>query len=270
MKYNLCFIGIGNMGGSLVDIFLHKNLWERKQLLLCDCDERKLLKYANGDSVKLFTDATEAVRQSRTFVIAVKPQDSDALFRKIRMVLHPDSLIISTMAGVSINTICSSTGCNAVIRTMPNLPVMLGKGMIGWACSAAISQKMKIRFRSKIRYIGKELYFPEEETLDKITALSGSGPMYIAFIALSLMEAGIKLGLPEQEARIIAIQTLLGSSMMLAQLAIHPETFIAQITSKGGTTEQAMKIFQHHDLKNIITEAVEAAFARAQTLSSHK
>jgi len=266
MNETICFIGIGNMGSSIIDFIISKNLWKKDKLILCDYEYNKLNKYKNIEDLCLIEDASEAVCHSKNIVIAVKPQDAPCLFEQIKSKITPESLIISIMAGVKINVIQKYTGCKAVIRCMPNLPVKLGKGVIGWSCSNEVDEKRKKFFSYFCRYFGKALYFADEASLDAITALSGSGPMYVALFTQSLIKAGELIGLNENEAKIAAIQTLIGSALMLEQLSMPTELLIQKITSKGGTTEQASKIFHEYDFANIIIKAVQAAYSKARTL----
>lgn len=266
MKETICFIGIGNMGSSLVDSFISKNIWQKDKIILCDCESSKLSKYKSIKELLLFEDASEAVQHSENIIIAVKPQNCFELFYKIRDRLSSNALLISIMAGVSILTIQQLTRCAAIIRAMPNLPITLGKGLIGWACSKQVNEKKKLIFKRICYSFGKAIYFNDESHLDIITALSGSGPMYVALFANSLIKAGESLGLSSEQSKIATIQTIIGSALMLQQLPITPEQLMQKITSKGGTTEQASCIFQKYDFENIIAKAVHAAYTRAQTL----
>ncbi len=267
MKKNICFIGIGNMGSSLVDLFINKKIWDINHIILCDYESKKLDKYRKIKHLLLFEDASKAIQHSKNIIIAVKPQDASLLFNQLKGNLYSDSLIISIMAGISISTIQKLTGCISIIRAMPNLPIALGKGLIGWSCSEQVPKKQKLLFHKICHYLGKDIYFYDESYLDIITALSGSGPMYIALFIDSLIKAGKSLGLTEDQAKIATLQTIIGSTLMLEQLSISPEQFIQKITSKGGTTEQASKIFTQYDFTNIIIKAIKAAYNKALSLS---
>jgi pyrroline-5-carboxylate reductase len=263
---NLGIIGIGHMGSSIAKIIINKNLWCKEKLILCDGIEEKLENFKAINSIYLTTDPRWLAQKADILVIAVRPQEMKSLLTALKTVLKKNTLIISVASGITMQQITAWSACQQIIRAMPNLPVGLGYGMIGWTSGSDVSKKTKHHFKQLIRHLGQEIYFRDESGLDIITALSGSGPMYFAYLTSILAKVGEKMGLSLADAKKISLQTMLGASIMLSEYHLDPEEFVSHVASKGGTTEKALAVFQDQGMEKIIENAVQSAFLHSAYL----
>ena len=200
-------------------------------------------------------------------VIAVKPQS----FSETLPSLKPFSkaIFISIAAGKTIKSIQKLLPKSAVVRTMPNLPAIIGQGITAAFTSAKLSANIKAGVEKILKANGKLVWVKKEADLDSVTAISGSGPAYLFLFADALAQAGVELGLSKDLSKELALQTIKGS-VSLAELAKEDLLTLKQnVTSKGGTTEAALKVFEGKDaLRKLVTKAAKAAQKRSKELSS--
>ncbi len=151
---------------------------------------------------------------------------------------------------------------------MPNTPARIGYGMTGWTATPEVTAAQKESARAILGAMGKEIYFDDEKYLDMVTAVSGSGPAYFFFLAESLSEAAVKIGLPQKQAEEMVAQTMLGAAQLLAQSGQSAAILRQNVTSKGGTTEAALKVFESAEFRGLAAKAVRAAYERAKELGN--
>lgn len=258
-------IGCGNMGSVIARGIREKNITNCNNVLLNDKDTRKCEKLAN-DGFGTKTELIKLVRDADILIIAVKPQDSNSLFKTIQGSLNHQA-VVSVMAGVNISDILKNAGKDLTIaRIMPNLAAFVGESM---TCVAYKNRSSKVKdIENILSGIGKVLEV-KEEFLDGITALAGSGPAYLFYLADAMIEAGRELGLEENVAREIVIQTLYGSAFLMKKNVISavPSELAKKVASKGGTTEAALAVLEEKNMKAIIKSAIEKAKKRSEELS---
>jgi pyrroline-5-carboxylate reductase len=264
----IAFIGGGNMGEAILASLLTKKLAKPADITVSDVMEprRDFLKQKYG--VAVTDNNTQAVTGKDVIVLAVKPQQMQDVLAGIKAVLKPSQLVLSIAAGVTINAIAKGLGHNVIVRSMPNTPAQLGLGMTGWTATAGVTAVQKERARQILGAMGKEIYFKDEAALDMVTAVSGSGPAYFYLFAESLIDAGVAIGLDRNEAEILVKQTMLGAAHLMAGSDKTPAELRRNVTSKGGTTEQAIKVFEESGLAKIAGEAVKAACRRSKELGN--
>lgn len=209
-------------------------------------------------------DRETKVNDSDIFLFAVKPQDFDLCLNNLNINLSQKT-IISIMAGVSLAKLEKKTGSKKVVRSMPNLPVQVGAGFTAWIASPKIEDKESIR--KIFSGIGKEIEVYEENKLNAVTALSGSGPAYFFYICELLGEKAKELGFNESEARIIAESTFIGSAELLKVKERSSHDLRISVTSKGGTTEAAFKSFTENSFDKHFKVAIESAYNRSKELN---
>lgn len=245
----LCIIGLGNMGQAINDALCSKKLFEING---CDKDD----------------DVNEKIKDCEIVLIAVKPQSFDELASQISFDLS-DKLIISIMAGVSVKKINERFKASRVVRVMPNLPLKVGEAFSGWYANENVTDEDKGDVKNILQSFGTEVEVDNEDKIDAITALSGSGPAYYYFLNKALSIKAMALGFSQEEAKKIVRGTFFGASKLLKESGEDSDTLIQKITSKGGTTEAALKYMEEKGANKIIQEAVEKAYKRAKELNNN-
>lgn len=250
-------IGAGNMGQALyhrmAPYFGSDNVW------ICDSEPACLAPYP---ATHASTDPAKMINQVAAVIFAIKPQTFEEW--KIPLERH---LVISIMTGITIQTMAERTGAKKIVRSMPNLALKLGHSLTGWTATKELSQEDKGYVHTLFSLFGKEIEVQQEEQLNAITAISGSGPAYFFYLAAELTRKAEEYGFTPAEARTLATETLMGSAALLLKGDGEAEKLISSIASKGGTTEAALNVFQEHKTDAIIGQAVDAAKKRAQELS---
>jgi pyrroline-5-carboxylate reductase len=262
----IAFIGGGNMGEAIIGALLKKKLCKHSDISASDIveDRRNYLKKKYGIAV---TDNNkEAVSEKNIIVLAIKPQQMNDALAGLNGVLKADQLVLSIAAGVTIESIIKGLGHRKIVRSMPNTPAQLGLGMTGWTATAEVSSEQKNWAHTILGAMGKEIYFENEDALDMVTAVSGSGPAYFYLFAEALIDAGVKIGISREDAEILVKQTMLGAAHLVNESDKAPADLRRNVTSKGGTTEQAIKVFEENGLARIAGEAVKAAYRRSKEL----
>lgn len=245
----LCIIGLGNMGQAINDALCSKKLFEVDG---CDKDD----------------NINEKIKDCEIILIAVKPQSFDELSSQISIDLS-DKLIISIMAGVSVKKINEKFKSSRIVRVMPNLPLKVGEAFSGWYATNDITDEDKKLVKNILQSFGTEIEVNDEDKIDAITALSGSGPAYYYYLNKALSTQAMKMGFSEEEAKKIVKGTFFGASKLLEESGEDSDTLIQKITSKGGTTEAALKYMEEKGADKIIQEAVEKAYKKAKELNNN-
>lgn len=243
----ICIIGLGNMGKSIFDI-LKKAGFE-----VSGCDHE--------DNV------TTCLKSCDAFVIAIKPQDFSKLGEELKIDLS-EKLAISIMAGVSIGKIKKILGMKKVARVMPNLPLKVGKAFSGWTCSKEVSAVDKIFVKKILGCLGEEVYITAEDKINMITALSGSGPAYFFKLTELIQKNAEKFGFAKKDAEKIARQTFIGAAKLLEESGETAGALKEKVTSKGGTTEAALKMMNQAGLDKTVGDGIKAAYKRAKELNN--
>ena len=181
--------------------------------------------------------------------------------------LKPDTLVISVAAGLTTTTLCEWLNHTNLIRTMPNTPSMIGQGVTGLYACSGVSQESIGLATQLLEAVGQVVRVNDENLLNAVTALSGSGPAYVFLFIESLIAGAMKLGLTEEAAKASAIQTILGSALLAKQSPDSPEVLRKNVTSKGGTTAAALAQFEQKGFAQMVEEAMLAASRRAEELS---
>ncbi len=246
-------IGAGNMGSAFYKGLLKQ--FAAEDLYVCDND-RKKLDALNCSNVS--TDVGEILANVDVAIFAIKPQS----FKEFEWSME-EKLVISIMAGISIDTLRDKTGAGKIVRSMPNLPVQVGHGLTGWIATEAVTEKNLIKkiFGS----LGEEIEVTDESMIDSITALSGSGPAYFFYLCETISKKAEALGFSSEEARKIAESTFVGSAFLLDANTKSAGEWREAVTSKGGTTEAALNHLE--SASDIIAEAIEKAKNRSKELN---
>ncbi|MBX7258132.1 MAG: pyrroline-5-carboxylate reductase [Candidatus Hydrogenedentes bacterium] len=265
LQETLGFLGFGNMGKAIAAGLLETGVIAPKHLAAYDLYEEKRNE-AEALGATTFEAAHAFAAACDMIVLATKPQDMDAAIEGIKSSLPKHALVISIAAGISISFIQQRLGADRrVVRVMPNTPALVNAGATGMAISATCTESDIAKARAIFEAIGIVEVVPEEQ-IDVVTALSGSGPAYFFYMVECLVRAAMANGLPEAQATRLAAQTLAGSGLLLKHSGEAAATLRARVTSKGGTTEAALKRFEADGFESIIAAGVNAAAARAREL----
>lgn len=264
----ISFIGAGNMATSLIKGLLKKN-YPAKNIWAANNNVEQLDKLKNLN-INLTTDNRLAVQKADIVVLAVKPQKLKVVTNDITdQIQEKKPLIISLAVGINLKTLAVylSSQSLPIIRCMPNTPALIGCGATGLFANQNCISSQKSAAENLFQSVGITIWLTTEEQIDVVAALSGSGPAYFFLFMEALEDAAIKLGLSKQNANLLTLQTALGS----AQMAIKGEKSLAelrqQVTSPGGTTEQALKFLKTSRFPDIIKQALKEAKSRAEELN---
>lgn len=265
LNVQLSVLGFGNMGGAIVRGLIETGVLPADSITVFDTDEGKCVEAA-GLGVLVALTADDAVKAADVVLLAVKPQVFQDAVGPVRDAIAPDALVVSVMAGVSTGSVQELLGeGRRVVRVMPNLPALVGAGASAVAAGANASGDDVEKTCAIFQAVGVVECVPED-AMDAITALSGSGPAYFFRVVECLAEAAAEAGLPRDQAERLAAQTLLGAGILLRDSTESAATLRERVTSKGGTTEAALKQFEADGLSKVIAAGFRAAAERSREL----
>ncbi len=251
----ITIIGAGNMGQAIAQGLLGKKIVSKNQLFLTNSRTK---------------NNKQAVQKSDIVILAIKPQIAMGVFEEIKNVVK-DQLIISIIAGIMIPAIHDALGKKvAIVRAMPNLAAKVGESMSVWVKSKEVTSTQEAIAKIILEAVGVQQEFKEENKIDMATALSGSGPAYFFYLAELLEKGAVQIGLSKKEAQFLSKQTLIGSAHLLEKSESSPEELRHAVTSKGGTTEAALAVFQKSDIEQTVTRAMNSAYKRVSKLGGDK
>ena len=263
----ITIVGCGNMGLIYARAFLKYNIVSKENLLLAEKNEYRkdeLLKLNIGE-VCVVNDLR--ISESDIVILAVKPQDFNELSAELRQVLQPENIIISIMAGMKLERIENALNQRSIIRAMPNSPAELGMGMTAFTGSKLLTMEQVRKAENLLGTTGRTVFFENENLLDAVTALSGSGPAYFFYIVKQMVEAGKKMGFDQSTAEMLVKQTMLGSFHLLNTAEKSLDELMNAVASKGGTTEAALLIFNEAHVGENLQKGIINARDRASELS---
>ena len=265
----LAILGGGNMGRALIGGLLQQGT-RPEAISVGEAYEPARATLAKDLGVTATADNAAAVAGATIVVLAVKPQDAGAVLAPLAPVLQKTRpLLISVCAGLKIAALESWAGGGiAVVRTMPNRPAFVGAGATGLFALPSVGATDRARAQAVMRATGEVVWVNEESHIDAVTALSGSGPAYFFYLAELMAQAGADLGLEPEVARRLAVATLHGSGMLARSSDGDLARLRAEVTSKGGTTEAALKEMIAADLRGIVGRAMDAAARRGGELAA--
>jgi pyrroline-5-carboxylate reductase len=264
----LTLIGAGRMGGALLRGWLDLGVSPANVLVIDPVPGADLEALCAEKGVALNT--APSYRPADVLVLAIKPQMLDQAASDLSAHLAPDTLILSIMAGKTISDISARLpGASAIVRSMPNTPAAVGRGVTGAVASASVSARQKDAAQSLLSAVGGVVWLDSEDLIDAVTAVSGSGPAYVFLLAEAMTEAGEKAGLPRDIAAKLARATVEGAGeLMYREQATSPGQLRVNVTSPGGTTAAALEVLMGADgMTALMVRAVAAAKRRAGELS---
>ncbi|AAY95029.1 pyrroline-5-carboxylate reductase [Pseudomonas protegens] len=262
----IAFIGAGNMAASLIGGLRAKGL-EASQIRASDPGEQTRAKVAAEHGIQVFADNAEAIEGVDVIVLAVKPQAMKAVCQALRPSLKPQQLVVSIAAGITCSSMNSWLGAQPIVRCMPNTPALLRQGVSGLYATAEVSAQQRQQAEELLSAVGIALWLDQEQQLDAVTAVSGSGPAYFFLLIEAMTAAGEKLGLPRETAAQLTLQTALGAAHMAVSSDVDAAELRRRVTSPAGTTEAAIKSFQAGGFEALVEKALGAAAHRSAEMA---
>lgn len=257
----ISMVGVGRMGESILSGLLRSG-WDPAEILVTARSDARRAELESRHGVRV-VEAAEAVRAADLVVVGVKPHQVVALLDDMTNDLHKGTVVVSLAAGLTTDTLESHLpGGTPVVRVMPNTPSLVGQGMSGIAGGRHAHADHVERVRQLMSAVGHAVVVPES-ALDAVTAVSGSGPAYLFYVAEAMVEAGVQLGLPRAMAHELVTQTMVGSAAMLAQPGAHPSLLRENVTSPGGTTAQALRALDEYKVRAAFSSAMQACHDRS-------
>ncbi len=261
----IVFIGAGNMAEALVK-GLRSSGVPASQIVVTDVREERLAYFRNSFGVSAMTDNCAAVRGADAVVLAVKPQQFSSVLEPLRGVA-PNALFISIAAGITTKRIEAALGANTrVVRVMPNTPALVGAG-VSAVCAGSVATQGDVALAMRLLGAVGATVRVDEAQMDAVTAVSGSGPAYVFLVMEAMEQAGVKLGLAPEVARELVLDTVAGAAKLALDSGRTPAALREQVTSKGGTTEAALRVMGERDLAGVFSAALAAAAARSKELA---
>jgi len=262
----IAFIGGGVMAEAMVRGILNKELTTPSAIGVSDISEVRRKALSSSYGVNTFTSNLEAISGAEVVVLAIKPQDLTKVLAELSGHIHAEQLVLSIIAGASLDSLCQGLNHGCLVRAMPNMPAQVSCGISVWTATSEVSREQREKAGSILDALGKEVYVAEEKYIDMATAVSGSGPAYVFVVIESLIEAAVHIGLPRDLAQELVTETVLGSAQTIKILNEHPARLRDKVTSPGGTTAAGLLELEKGGLRAILTQAVIAAYEKAKVL----
>ena len=264
----IAFIGCGNMGRSLIGGMIANGV-PGDNIVGCDIDSGQREKITRQFGIETLQDNNDAVRDADVVVLAVKPQMMHDTLRGMRDTLLAEScLLLSVAAGIRLQTLERWTSSDlAFVRAMPNTPSLVQTGATALCANRNVSEEQCNLAEEVMRSVGVAIWLENESLMDAVTAISGSGPAYFFYIMEIMQKASTELGLDENQSRLLVLETALGAARMALESKYDPATLRKQVTSPGGTTEQALMKLQEGRLEELLASAIRAAHDRSIELA---
>jgi pyrroline-5-carboxylate reductase len=262
------FIGAGNMAASLIGGLIARG-FHPQQLFAADPNTEALQQLVQQHGISACGNNKAVVERADVLLLAVKPQVMKAVLTDLSAAVQTrQPLVISIAAGISVSSLREWIGGEpAIVRCMPNTPALVQLGASGLYANAQVSPLQREQAEAILRAVGIALWLDDEEQIDAVTAVSGSGPAYFFLLMEAMIAAGEQLGLTPATARALTLQTALGAAQMAITSDVDAAELRRRVTSPGGTTERAIAHFEQSGLREIVSGALQAAAVRSKELS---
>ncbi|WP_174734223.1 pyrroline-5-carboxylate reductase [Mesobacillus harenae] len=266
----LVFIGAGSMAEALISGIIENNLLSGDSLWVTNRQDKSRLQHLKQKyGVNTSYDFKELFDEADSVILAMKPKDAAIAVNEIKHFLSGRTLIISVLAGVPIATIENAAGKPlAVVRAMPNTSAAIGKSATAVSINSRVSESQRQLVEELFNTVGLTA-FVEETQLDAVTGLSGSGPAYIYYLVEAMEKSAVEIGLDQQMAQELIVQTLIGAAEMVAKSSKTPKQLRLEVTSPGGTTEAGIGILEQHKVQQAFISCIKEAAAHSKKLGDN-
>lgn len=266
----IAFIGPGVMAEAMIGGLIRTKAASAKNLIVSGPNLERLEFFKKHCGVQTFTDNAAAACEADIVVLSIKPQRLDKVLEGMSGRIRPGALVLSIVAGASIEKISRGLQHNLVVRSMPNTPAQIGQGITVWTAAPGVSPEQLEMARKVLQALGDEIYMDEENYLDMATALSGTGPAYVFLFMEAMVDAGVHLGFPRRIAEELVTKTVLGSVKYYQGLNQEGHMHLArlrnQVTSPGGTSAAALYYLEKAGFRTALSRAIWAAYERSREL----
>jgi len=266
----ISIIGPGVMAEAFIGGLLRNHVATPESIFVSGPRSERVEELREKYGVIPYTDNALAVQDAAIVILTIKPQRLNGVLKGLIAKIRTDALVISIVAGASIDTIQKGLNHADVVRAMPNTPAQIGEGITVWTISRDGSPEHVAVAREILGAFGEEVFVEEESYLDMATALSGTGPAYVFMFMEAMIDAGVHLGFPRRIAEKLVTQTLRGSVDYYASKSDHPARLRNEVTSPGGTSAEALYYLEKAGFRTAISRAVWAAYERSQQLGKGK
>ncbi|MFC1879029.1 pyrroline-5-carboxylate reductase [Chloroflexota bacterium] len=264
----IAIIGPGAMAEAIIYGLLECELALPESMLAAGPRQARLDQLNERYGIQGYLDNAKAASQADVVILSVKPQRLGRVLGGLKGAIRADALILSIVAGATIQKITGGLDHNIVVRSMPNTPAQIGEGITVWTASAEVSAEQREMTQQILGALGQEVFVEEETYLDMATALSGSGPSYVFLFMEAMVDAGVHLGFPRRIAEQLVIQTVRGSVdyYQKRQDPKHLARLRNEVTSPGGTSAAALYYLEKAGFRTAISRAIWGAYERSQEL----
>ncbi len=268
MMEKIGFIGAGSMAEAIIAGLIKGNVFKAEQIIVSNrSNSERLKELSSRYGVETTHDKQKLVKEASIILLAMKPKDIRAGLDGINQLIH-NQVIVSVLAGISIQTITTILGKEAaIVRAMPNTSAAILKSATAIAGSNSVTTKQMNKCKTLFEAIGM-CKIVEEDQLDAVTGLSGSGPAYIYYLVEAMEKAAVEVGLDPFVARDLIVQTLLGASEMIAASDKHPSQLRKEVTSPNGTTEAGITILKEKQVEEAFISCIKRATERSNELKA--
>src|SRR5262245_17316956 len=259
-------VGSGVMAEAMIAGLLKGELVAPRQVVASHPRAERREHLEREYSIRVVAGNTEAIEGADVVLLAIKPQMLGRVGREIGPHLKRGQLVLSILAGATTTAIAGTLGHDQIVRSMPNQPARLGRGMTVWYATPATTTDQRTQAAALLGALGAQLEVDDEKMVAMATAVSGTGPTYVFLVMEALIDAAVHLGFPRHVAHDLVIETLEGSTLFAKQSGMHPAELRNMVTSPGGTSAAALHELESGRLRTVLSEAVWAAFRRTVEL----
>jgi pyrroline-5-carboxylate reductase len=267
---DIALIGPGVMAEAIIGGLIRNRVTDLVNIIAAGPRQERGDELIARYGIRFTTENAAAAKGTSVIVLAVKPQRVQTVLAGLRGTIAPEALVLSIVAGTTIQTVSELLDHASVVRVMPNTPAQIGQGISVWTSSPSVTPRQMELARSILLALGQEIFVEDENMLDMATALSGTGPAYVFLFMEALVDAGVHLGFPRRISEQLVLQTLRGSVEYYAQKKDHPAHLRNEVTSPGGTSAAALYYLEKAGFRTAISRAIWAAYERSQELGRGK
>ncbi|HFC09149.1 MAG TPA: pyrroline-5-carboxylate reductase [Chloroflexi bacterium] len=267
----IAFIGPGTMAEAMITGLLREGVASPERIVAAGPRQQRLERLETRYGIRTTRENATAAAEADVVVLSVKPQVLSKVLPELKGRIRPEALVLSIVAGATMERLSHGLQHPAVVRAMPNTPAQIGMGITVWTAAQAVSPTQRETARGVLTALGDEIFMEDEVYLDMATALSGTGPAYVFLFMEALIDAGVHLGFPRRVAEQLVVQTVKGSAAYYErqQGEVHLAHLRNQVTSPGGTSASALYYLEKAGFRTAISRAVWAAYERALSLAQN-
>jgi pyrroline-5-carboxylate reductase len=267
-KASIATVGSGVMAEAMIAGLLRGKLVKPGQVVASHPRPERRDQLERDYGIRSVGSNITAVQNADVVLLAIKPQMLGRVGREIGPELRKGQLVLSVIAGATTAALTGILGHDQVVRSMPNTPARLGKGMTVWYATPDTTREQRAQASALLRALGAEIEVDDEKMVAMATAVSGTGPTYVFLVMEALIDAAVHLGFPRHVAHDLVIETLEGSTLFAKQSGMHPAELRNMVTSPGGTSAAALHELESGRLRTVLSEAVWAAYRRTDELGN--